>query len=127
LKEFNNIQITVLRKDMETALKEVANKHDIIINLGRITYSSFECRGSFTSVCQKDEKENIISPMEKAYIDRQKSSSGMLNLGDTFESRRSTYTIAGWKPKNTKYPLIANNEVGQSYKFAGRFAIKDGY
>ncbi len=122
MKEFTKVNISELRRDMEDALLKVADTHGISINIGRITYSSHECRGSFTSTCKKDENGNIIPPIEKAYMDIQ--SKGMMNLGDTFESGGSTFTIAGWKPNNTKYPLIANNEMGRAYKFASRYAFK---
>lgn len=40
------------------------------------------------------------------------------DFGARFKSRGSTYEITGWKPRNTKYPIIAKNVVTRDiFKF----------
>ncbi len=42
------------------------------------------------------------------------------DLGRTFVTYSGRFTITGAKPKNRKYPIIAENAGGTAYKFSAR-------
>ena len=46
------------------------------------------------------------------------------DLGRTFRTSRGTFRITGAKPRNRKYPIIAENASGDSYKFSA-VAVKN--
>jgi len=120
--QFTTNNITGLRTDIYNALQDVAKKHNINISAGGIRYSPTECSIKITCVCVKGKDGEVLEPFEKAYADQKRFSPKMKELGDKFISNGKQFTICGWKPKNTKYPLLAKNANGVMYKFPERLA-----
>ncbi|MCP4373997.1 MAG: hypothetical protein GY797_38720 [Deltaproteobacteria bacterium] len=122
--QFTKISILTLRKAILEALKGVSEEHGINITMGGFRYSPTECSTKITCISAKDGDGRILHPYEKAYQDRQRVTTGMRDIGDMFSLNGTDYTIAGWKPRNRKYPLMVKNEIGILYKLPGRHAFK---
>lgn len=123
MKEFTRKNIHELRKDLESVLEVVANQSRISLTLGSITYSNGEFKAELTGLCL-DDNGKIVNPIEKAYAVYKNKN--MLELGDSFTLNGDDYTIAGWKPRASKYPLIGLGKNGKFYKFSRKYAYKPG-
>lgn len=123
MKNFNRHTIKEIRKDLTSILEILEDQHNIKLELGAISYA---LNGSNFSVkltgISSNENGDIISKVETDY--NFMKSSKMKKLGDTFIFRGEVYTICGWKPRSTKYPLLGKSAGGTIYKFARSFANK---
>jgi len=122
---FTGVSVTKLRTDINKALEAIAEEHGISLSIGGFRYSPTECSTKITAICAKGKDGEVLDPFEKAYLDEKRKHPRMRDIGDMFESRGTTFTICGWKPRNRKYPLLAKNEVGVMYKLPGRHAYND--
>ena len=131
---FKNLDKTAcktLRKDLESILEVLEDQHNIKINIGKMTYYGQTITTKMT-VSLPDANGNTHNPDETAYL---KVSEGIfpaawgfkkwLKLGDTFTERGTTYTICGFRPRSTKYPLLAKNGNNKVYKFLVKHADAD--
>lgn len=46
------------------------------------------------------------------------------DFGRVFYNRGQAFTICGLKPRSPKYPILAKNEAGQTYKFPADLVVR---
>ena len=119
-----------IRTDMTEALKAVATKHGLVINLGRIRFNAKELRCKLEALAidqtfgatEAEDKGTIIGITDgeraawNAYCERY----GLKpeHLGATIQLNGSPYKLVQIKPRFRKYPIIAVNKLtGKSYKW----------
>ena len=100
-------------EDITAAVKSVEKKWGVNISVGGGTYDS----DSFTSKV-KVSLEGVDTG--KKEWDRFCFRFGLKpeQYGQTFSSRGETFTVSGIAPKGKKYPILAKNARGTTYKFS---------
>lgn len=114
-------KLTEIRKQMENALSPIEQQFGITITIGNMRYSTSEFKTSITGIVNNENGESI-NPQEKAYQQAQVFNSKMKNLGEKIKVSGKIYTICGWKPRASKYPLIAKTKTGAEYIFPAKYA-----
>jgi len=120
MKNFQKSDFSLIRKDIDDALKVVADKYGITFRLGRISYTSAEFSTKLECVCNDgvDVKDGE-DLMAKKEWDRNcwKWNLKPEDFGKGFNFQGTDYTICGCKPKSSKYPILGKSEKnGRTYK-----------
>ena len=117
MKTFNGSNIEMIRRDMNEALAAVAARHDIKIDVGGMRYSSTTVSIKVEAVALGN--SGADSHEEAAFTANAYRVRGIsaAYFGKSFRSQGEVFTINALKPANHKYPVIAKNSRGQSYKF----------
>lgn len=112
----NKATISVLRQVISNALKATEADNEILFHLGSGKYDdtsvTFQLKCVETGgnanfdIGESDFKKHCIWFGLKPE-----------HYGQQFESQGKTFTVAGLKPKNTKYPVIGKASNGTKYKF----------
>lgn len=108
--KFDKPTLNALRPEINAALQEVAAKHGITIKLGNGTYTSVSADFKVSLKVEgaaESELDNwaLFHDLPKGLF------------GRTFKSGGETYTISGVKPRSSKFPILATNSQGKTYKF----------
>lgn len=112
---FNRQNIRQINAEMEAALKAIANKYGVEVNLGsiRFTGANFTTKIQVATVAEG----GITMSKEATDFNRYKTILGInMELGNEFERNGNTYTIVGLKPRSKKYPVLAKCSDGKTYK-----------
>lgn len=125
MKEFTSKNLDELRKDLKAVLGVVEDLHGITLEVGSISYSidGKSCHMKLSSTCAQDENGKTLNKFELDYLEMIKtdkmfdSGKEFLDLGETFISNGNRYSVAGWKPRSRKYPLLGISDKGARYKF----------
>ena len=117
-------KIKMIRGEMEKALNDMGAKHGLSFSLGTITFTdtdfSVKVRGIDHDVTTAGSALELDWNKYKA---RYPELEGIV-LGQRFRNDKGdVYRIVGLKPKNRKYPVIAEREDGKSFKFS-TYAVK---
>lgn len=107
--------IKMFRMNFSNAVKDLEKLHGVQIDLGNITFND-------TSLRSKIEVTNIDSTLdnvEQAKFESQCSRYGFKedDYNRTVNIGRKSYKLVGFKPANTKYPCIVENQNGR-YKMS---------
>ena len=114
-------KIKEIRKDMDAALRVIGSKHSLAFEIGRITYSDngFGARVEAVMTSNSGESKMAIDFRDKC------GKYGFVpeDLGKMFkDSSGNNYRIIGLKPRNRKYPIIAEKlNNGKSFKFSALY------
>ena len=98
---FTKQNISLVRPALEAALSQIKRDFGVEISIGTIRYDS-------NTIGTK-----VTITTEKGIEAKQEFS----NKGTKFILKGVTYTVTEYKPRNFKYPYIAVNSRGTSYKF----------
>lgn len=112
---FNRQNIRQINAEMEAALKAIANKYGVEVNLGstRFTGANFTTKIQIATVAEG----GITMSKEATDFNRYKTILGInMELGNEFERNGNTYTIVGLKPRSRQYPVLAKCSDGKTYK-----------
>ena len=114
--KFDRPSLKFLRGEIDTALKAVADKHDIVLKLGNISFSGNNASMKVEASVKNASGEVITKEAED--FKRQAMFYGLepSDLGKTVTMRGQKYTICGLKPKSTKYPILAKRGDGAVVK-----------
>lgn len=116
IKQLDRRTVKQLRIELDSALADVASKYGLDIKTGNIRFSDTEAnvrvKVSITGERMKEEVQNEWS-MHTRWTRLEGT-----NVGDTFTFNDTVYTIDRWDSKKRKYPVIAHNPKGASYKFS---------
>lgn len=118
---FDRTKIKSLRKEINSALEVVGQKHGLVFNLGSITFgqNSFGCR---LEVASSENGESVYAVAFKEKCAKY----GLLpsELGKEFWSNGNRFKITGLKTRNRKYPILADRTGdGKGYKFSATQVI----
>ena len=123
MNEFTRANLKDLRKDIDNALKSVAEKHGLSLMLGNVRFTE----DSFTGKLEARITDRVGEPTMAADFRSMAPSFGIpssyLHRIVTINGKR--YKIVGLKPRNRKYPIICENTAnGKRFKFSA-FAIRE--
>lgn len=110
------------RKDFEKAVQQVESKYNLKISIGSIRYDSSQFTSRLTAVHLSDEvdpdnKKDVQKALFEANCDKMWPPIPKELYGKKFTHSGTTFTVIGVKPRSKKYPIIAENKNGTSYKF----------
>ena len=112
---FDRQNIRQINAEISKALATIANKYDVEISLKntRFTSSNFSTKIEVCTVGQ----DGVTMTKEALDFNRYKSYKGInANLGDSFDRNGKTFTVIGYKPRSTQYPILASCSDGKTYK-----------
>ncbi len=101
----NNVTLNKFRKEFQEVVKDLETRHGIKVNMGPITYGPDEFRFKTTVLKKTQQYTKFTIPVDGEYV------------GQTFDFNGREYEVIEYKPRNFKYPLIAQNNKGKRYKF----------
>lgn len=109
-KGFDKFEIERARTELMNRFSVEAKKLGLEINLGRFTYEADNFRCKLTAI--------IINKNSVAPVTSLMPITGMPKVGQTFLHRGTVFTITRFKLSNHKYPIIAQNARGTTYKWS---------
>jgi hypothetical protein len=116
---FDRKALQALRPKIEKALQELAEAEGISIDLGSARFSSDNA--TFKLVLSTVNTDGTVNTKEgedfKFYAPNRYGLKAEA-LDATFTRQGEQWTITGCKPRSTKYPILAKNRNGKTYKFA---------
>jgi hypothetical protein len=125
IKQFDKVNLGQLRKDIDSALLQLRQKHGITLSIGNISYSPDKATARLTMVAVGD--PNVASDpraaaLAKAEVEfkRSASSFGLKpdQFGATFRFGRDSYKLSGLKPRSPKRPILGTSLAdGKTYVF----------
>ena len=111
--KWDNDSLNEIRDVLEAKLAEVEKEYGISIDLGGMRYSAdkFTTRmtvnvGSADDAAKREWDQNCWRFGLKAE-----------DFGRTFIDRGTRFTVTGCAPRSRKYPVLATNDNGTTYKF----------
>jgi len=116
INQFDRSNLRQINSEIEQAMKEVAAKYGLEVKIGNTRFSSSNASSKFELMTISQSGE--VMTKEALDFNRYKSYKGIrANLGDSFQLDGKTYTIAGYKARSHKYPILAKcTEDGKTYK-----------
>ena len=117
IKSFDRPALKALRVSLDSALAKVAAEHGISISAGNISFTSETATIKLNAGVIN--ASGVTVTKEAKDFDRYKSLVGLgeLNVGDTITIKGNEYTIAGYKPRSKKSPvLVTKVSNGSTYK-----------
>ena len=114
----DKLKIQQLRSAIEAAIKPLELEHGVAFEVGSANYNRTGCKFNFNVVEAQSPDQKGMNFLELTF--RAKCESFGLradDFGKSFIAHGETFTISGLKPKNRKFPVIATDNNGGSYKF----------
>ena len=117
INSFDRANIRQINAEIQRALSSIANKYGVEINLKntRFTTSNYSTKIEVATVGNN----GVTMTKEAIDFNRYKNIKGInADLGDAFNYQGDIFTITGYKPRSSKYPVLAvSNDTGKTYKF----------
>jgi hypothetical protein len=116
---FTKPRIKALRPKIEKALQELAEAEGISIDLGSARFDSSNCTFKLVlSTVNQDGTVNTKEGEDFKFYGPNRYGLKAEALDATFTRQGESWTITGCKPRSSKYPILAKNRNGKTYKFA---------
>ena len=122
INQFDRQTLRVLRADLEAAIKAVAAKHNVMLDLGGMSFDagSVSCRLKGLILSQMKHSAPIGTKIP-GLVNTQ-GSTGFhgtgIKEGTAFLFRGTKFTITAIKPSRPKFPFVAQNDRGTKYKWS---------
>ena len=106
------LQIVSIKMDQALAALEDIGIH---ARTGHISYQDQNATVK-VEISVMGENGEVVTKEALDY-DRYREMRGLPERGTQFTSRGSTYTITGFKPRSSKYPVMVTRADGRAFKF----------
>ena len=117
----NRLKVTVLRDAIEKAMKDIERDHGVTLELGRARFSAEAVRFQFNLVENATATDGSSVKVSLKEVDFRQNyrrfGLELSDLGRVFLCQGQKYTIVGSKRRNHRYPILANDVNGKSFKF----------
>lgn len=115
---FDRKRVKSLRPKIEKALQELAEAEGISIDLGSARFDSNNVTFKLVlSTVNTDGTVNTKEGEDFKFYGPNRYGLKAEALDATFTRNGEQWTITGCKPRSTKYPILAKNRNGKTYKF----------
>lgn len=124
MKSLNKDSLTIIRDEMNAALKSIGEKHSLSFSVGKCKFS--EQLAMFTvEVVVPNEDGKILTKSASDFITFAKCY-GLKpeHLGKSFVSGNKTFTIKGLNTRSSKRPIIVSSTDGKEYIFTSETVVK---
>ena len=122
INKFDKSNLSELRNIIDSKLSSISLEYNITLKLGNIKFGETNFTSSIECNLVRDGQviEKIVSDFEK--YKKHSFYEIKFPLGFEFYGESGRYKVVGYKPKNGKYPIIAERiTTGRRYKFATRY------
>ena len=123
MKSFTSANLDTIRKDINAALKSVAQKHSIALSIGGIKYDSEKFHTKLEAVIQNSENAGM-SLREIEGLRNLKDYGSMFGVSEKDYGKKftnwdgQTFKLVGLMPSRPKYPVVAEStKTGKMFKF----------
>ena len=116
LTTIDRTNLRMIKDDINRAVQAVAEKYGVSIEMGSASFSATSATAKVIIAVVAD-NGTVRSPESVAYENYKELYGLKKNLGETFIQNGEAYTIKGLATRSSKYPIIAENRQGKSYKF----------
>jgi len=116
--------LRLMRQEIEEAVQQVAQKFNVNIEAGNASFSSDNATLKL-AISTIDASGNVLTKEAQAFETYAPMYGITKKLGETFETHQGIYTLVGFKPKSKKYPILATNAKGKTYKFPTSILAND--
>lgn len=113
--EFDTRTLEVVRTKMDEALGAL-EQIGVHARTGHISYQSQQATVK-VEISVLGEGGEVVTKAAANY-DLYREMRGLPERGTEFSHRETTYTITGFKPRSSKYPVLATRADGKTFKFA---------
>ena len=124
IKQLDRATVAYIRQHLETALKPLAEKLGVAMDLGRCTFEVSNCRFQLKIAVRDCNGQAVTEEAESFKHSAKLFGLEPADLGKEFNHQGQPYTICGLRPTSRKYPVIARAGNGKSYKFPCRAVLE---
>jgi len=124
IRQLDRATVTYIRKHLEAALKPLAEKLGVAIDLGHCTFQVSHCRFQLKIAVRDCNGKPITEETESFKHNAKQFGLEPADLGKEFIFQGQPYTICGLRTKSRKYPVIARSGSGKNYKFPCRTVLE---
>lgn len=115
--EMTRERVKLLAEDVEAAVQEVAERWGLSVKYGGGNYAPTSAVLKFEfAVVAADGRVLSREAMDWA-VHAPRFGLPKDGVGKQFATHNGVYQIEGWKPANTKYPILAKRTDGKQFKF----------
>lgn len=115
---FENGNIKRIREVVQEALSEIESKLNIELKMGGIKYSDYDFSVTLNGSVLLSNEEKEKKEKEDFALIAPNYGFRPEDYGKRFHQGTKTYTLYRFAPKNRKYPVLAQDEMGRQYKFS---------
>jgi hypothetical protein len=124
IRQLDKATVMYIRKHIEAALKSLAEKLGVAIDLGQCTFQVSNCKFQLKIAVRDASGEAVTEETESFKHNAKLFGFEPADLGKEFNYQGQPYTICGLKTKSRKYPLIGRAANGKNYKFPCRAVLE---
>jgi hypothetical protein len=124
IRQLDKPTVTYIRKHLEAALKPLAEKLGVAIDLGHCTFQVSNCKFQLKIAVRDCSGKAITEETESFKRNAKLFGFEPADLGKEFIFQGQAYMICGLKAKSRKYPVIAQAGNGKNYKFPCRAVLE---
>lgn len=124
IRQLDKPTVTYIRKHLEAALKPLAEKLGVVIDLGHCTFQISNCRFQLKIAVRDSSGKAITEETESFKHNAKLFGLEPADIGREFIFQGQLYTICGFRTKSRKYPVIARSGSGKNYKFPCRSVLE---
>ena len=117
--QLNSDAMQLIRSQVEMALERIGNDLGVSLTLGRGSYAPRQGTGRFTMDVSSAAQDGSIVTKEGKLLDQFAVALGlpMDVRGKTFMQKGHLFTITGYAPRSTRFPILADRADGKVFKF----------
>lgn len=127
---FNRQNVSQMRSEVETALKQVGDKYGINFGVGRITFTGTDFRCKMSAVVKTAVPNSPLIDPKKSLEAVELANRGVYQLGinrtdltNKFNHPRlGNATLIGYAPRRHKYPFTVKTDNGRTLKITRMMA-----
>jgi len=110
-------KINTVQRKIKEAIAQIEKDEEVKISFGTSRYTKADYKTTMTvKTTATDEKTvKAVDSVDELMSKRYGFSENI--VGKSFTVNSGTYKVTGFKTRNRKYPIIAINADGKSYKF----------
>jgi hypothetical protein len=124
IRQLDKPTVTYIRKHLEAALKPLAERLGVAIDLGQCTFEVSNCRFQLKIAVRDSNGKAITEETESFKRNAKLFGLEPADLGKEFNYQGQPYTICGLRTKSRKYPVIGRAGNGKNYKFPCRAVLE---
>jgi len=124
IRQLDKPTVTYIRKHLEAALKPLAEKLGVAIDLGQCTFQPSNCKFQLKVAVRDCNGQAVTEEAESFKHSAKLFGLEPADLGKEFSYQGQSYTICGLKAKSRKYPIIGQSGNGKNYKFPCRAVLE---
>lgn len=124
IRQLDRATVTYIRGHLEVALKPLAERLGVAIDLGPCRFQVSNCRFQLKIAVLDATGRAITEETESFKHNAKVCGLEPADLGKEFIFQGQPYTICGFSTKSRKYPVIARAGNGKDYKFPCRTVLE---